>query len=144
MQFVADVWENPQHTTVVDGRVDFAQNELWIDIAADSTNVSFLNYLLRSFMSDVKGHAYGHLTVGGPLKAINLDGALLADVNFNLTPTDVNYHFRDTLRFIPNVIQFNGIEAHDHRGQKPALSHLPHPSARGGAGRPADHAGSGL
>lgn len=132
MQFVADVWENPQHTTVVDGRVDFAQNELWIDIAADSTNVSFLNYLLRSFMSDVKGHAYGHLTVGGPLKAINLDGALLADVNFNLTPTDVNYHFRDTLRFIPNVIQFNGIEAHDHRGQKAiVLGKVTHNSLKG-------------
>ena len=118
LQFVADVWEDPRHTTVVDGHVDFVQDELWIDIAADSTNVSFLNYLLRSFMNDVKGHAYGNLTVGGPLKAINLDGALLADINFNLTPTDVDYHFRDTLRFIPDVIQFNGIEAHDQRGQK--------------------------
>lgn len=118
LQFIADVWEDPLHTTVVDGRVDFARDELWIDIAADSTNVSFLNSLLKSFMNDVKGHAYGNLTVGGPLKAINLDGALLADVDFNLTPTDVNYHFRDSLRFTPDVIHFDGIEAFDYRDQK--------------------------
>ena len=118
LQFAADVWESPHHTTVVDGRVDFAQDELWIDIAADSTNVSFLNNLLKSFMNDVKGHAYGNLTVGGPLDALNLSGALLTDVDFNLTPTDVRYHFRDSLRFTPDVIHFNNIEAFDHRNQK--------------------------
>lgn len=118
LQFIADVNEEPTHTTVVDGYVDFKQEELWIDIAADSTNVSFLNSLLKTFMNDIKGHAYGNLTVGGPLKALNLNGALLADVDFNLTPTDVRYHFRDSLRFTPDVIHFNGIEAFDHREQK--------------------------
>lgn len=122
LQFIADVWENPQHTTVVDGRVDFAEDELWIDIAADSTNVAFLNSLLKTFMNDIKGHAYGNLTVGGPLKAINLDGALLADVDFNLTPTDVRYHFHDSLRFKPDAIYFNGIEAFDNREQKAIVS----------------------
>ena len=118
LQFIANVWEDPKHTTIVDGHVDFAEDELWIDIAADSTNVLFLNSLLKSFMNDIKGHAYGNLTVGGPLKAINLNGALLADVDFNLTPTDVRYHFRDSLRFTPNAIHFNGIEAFDDREQK--------------------------
>lgn len=122
LQFIADVWEDPRHTTVVDGRVDFAQDELWIDIAADSINVSFLNQLLKSFMNDIKGHAYGNLTVGGPLKAINLDGALLANVDFNLTPTDVRYHFCDSLRFSPDVIYFNGIETFDSREQKAIIN----------------------
>ena len=116
--FTADVWESPRHTTVVDGIVDTRQNELWIDIAADSTNVSFLNHLLRSFMSDIKGHASGHLTVGGPMNAIDLDGALLADVDFKLTPTNAVYHFNDSLRFAPGVIRFDGIEAFDQREQK--------------------------
>ena len=118
LQFVADVWETPEHTSVVDGVVDFNKKELWIDIAADSLNTAFLNRLLKSFMNEVKGNASGHLTVGGPLNAINLDGALLADVGFNLIPTDVEYHFKDSLRFTPGVIRFDGIEAFDHRGQK--------------------------
>ncbi|MBR4312675.1 MAG: translocation/assembly module TamB domain-containing protein [Bacteroidaceae bacterium] len=118
LQFEADVWENPQHTSLIDGVLDLKENELWIDISADSINLSFLNTLLNSFMDDVKGNASGHLTVGGPLDAINLDGAVLADVAFNLTPTDVNYRFRDSLRFTPNVMRFEGIEAFDMRDQK--------------------------
>lgn len=118
LQFLADVWETPRHTTVVDGVVDLKRNELWIDIAADSTNVSFLNSLLGSFMTDIKGNATGNLLVGGPLDAIDLNGALMADVAFNLMPTGVDYHFRDSLRFTPGVIRFDGIEAFDQRGQK--------------------------
>lgn len=118
LQFVADVWENPERISVVDGVVDLNRDELWIDIAADSLNTAFLNRLLKSFMNEVKGNASGHLTVGGPLNAINLNGALLADVGFNLIPTDVEYHFKDSLRFTPGVIRFDGIEAFDHRGQK--------------------------
>ena len=116
--FDANVWENPRRTTVIDGTVDLKRDELWIDISADSTNVSFLNRLLKSFMSDIKGNATGRLMVGGPLKAINLDGALMADVDFTLTPTDVDYHFKDSLRFTPGVIRFDGIEAFDVRNQK--------------------------
>ena len=118
LQFKADVSEEPTHTTVVDGHVDFKQDELWINIAADSTNVSFLNSMLNSFMNDIRGHAHGNLIVGGPLDALNLSGTLLADVDFNLTPTNVRYHFRDSLRFTPDVIHFNGIEAFDYRQQK--------------------------
>lgn len=122
LQFKADVWETPRHTTMIDGLVDLKQDELWIDIAADSTNVSFLNTLLKSFMSDIKGNATGHLVVGGPLKAIDLDGALMTDVAFTLTPTDVDYYFKDSLRFTPGVIRFDGIEAFDMRDQKAIVS----------------------
>lgn len=118
LQFVADVWENPEHISVVDGIVDLKRDELWLDIAADSLNTAFLNTLLNSFMADVKGNASGNLTVGGPMNAIDLKGALLADVAFNLTPTNATYRFRDSLRFTPGVIHFDGIEAFDIRNQK--------------------------
>lgn len=118
LQFMAHVNEEPTHTTTLDGHVDFRQDELWIDIAADSINVAFLNNMLKTFMNNVRGHASGDITVGGPLNALNLTGALLTDVDFNLIPTDVRYHFRDSLRFTPDVIHFNGIEAFDHREQK--------------------------
>ena len=118
LQFTANVSETAQHTTAVDGIVDLNRDELWIDIAADSINVSFLNDLLESFMSDVNGYAYGHLTVGGPMDSIDLNGSLLTDVAFKLTPTETNYHFRDSLRLSPGKIVFRGIEAYDKHGQK--------------------------
>lgn len=118
LQFTANVSETAQHTTAVDGIVDLNRDELWIDIAADSFNVSFLNDLLESFMSDVNGYAYGHLTVGGTMDSIDLNGSLLTDVAFKLTPTETNYHFRDSLRLSPGKIVFRGIEAYDKHGQK--------------------------
>lgn len=131
LKFVADVWEDTEHTTLVDGVVDLELDELWIDIDADSINVLFLNDLLKSFMNDVKGHATGHLVVGGPMDAIDLNGALMTDVSFNLTPTDVDYHFRDSLRFTPGVIHFDGIEVFDMRGQKAIVAGtVPHDKLR--------------
>ena len=116
LQFTSDVWEDPRHTSVIDGTVDLKRNELWLDIAADNINVSFLNSMLGSFMTDIKGHATGNILVGGPMDAIDLDGALLTDAAFKLIPTNVDYRFRDSLRFKPGVIELDGIRAIDHRG----------------------------
>ena len=118
LEFTAQLGETPQHTSVVDGIVDLNRNELWLDIAADSLNASFLNSMLSSFMSDITGNATGNLTVGGPLDAIDLDGALMGDLTFNLTPTNVNYHLKDSIRFSPGIINLSGIEVFDRRGQK--------------------------
>lgn len=119
LEFTADVSESPKRITRVDGYADIADNELWLDIAADSTNASFLNSLLSSFMADIKGNASGNIIIGGPMDAIDLlDGALLADVSFKLTPTNTDYHFKDTLHFAPGNIYLRGIEAHDKRNQK--------------------------
>lgn len=122
LEFTADAAETPRHTTCIDGIVDLRKNELWLDIAADSTNVAFLNKMLGSFMGNIKGNASGHLTVGGPLNAIDLNGSLLADVGFTLTPTNADYRFRDSLRFTPGVIRFDGIEAFDSRNQKAIIA----------------------
>ena len=118
LEFTADINETPHHTTEADGFVDFLSHELWIDLKADSTNLSLLNSLLGSFMEDAHGHANGRLMIGGPLDAIDLRGALLADAKFLLTPTKVEYHLSDSIRFSPGKIRFDGIEAFDNRGQK--------------------------
>lgn len=118
LEFKADVSESSTHTTKVDGFVDFLADELWIDLKADSTNLSLLNRLLGSFMSDVHGNGSGRLLIGGPLDAIDLQGALLADVNFMLTPTKTEYHLKDSIRLVPGKIRFDGVEAFDNRGQK--------------------------
>lgn len=118
LQFNAKVNETANHTTLVDGYADLTSNRLWIDLFADSTNISFLNGLLSSFMGNVEGNANGHISIGGPMNAIDLDGKLLTDAAFDLTPTNARYHFKDTLYLSPGEIQFRGIEARDLRNQK--------------------------
>lgn len=121
LQFDADVWETPRRTTVIDGVVDLKRNELWLDIMADSTNVAFLNSMLGSFMGNIKGNASGHLIVGGPMDAIDLEGALMADAGFNFIPTGVDYHLKDSIRFAKGIIRFDNVVATDNRGKKAVI-----------------------
>lgn len=123
LEFNADINETPLHTTNIDGLVDIAKNELWLDIDADSTNLSFLNELLGSFMSEVRGNASGHLLLGGKLDSLDLkDGALLADADFRLIPTNTYYGFSDSLYFEPGKILFKEIELKDLRGNDATLN----------------------
>lgn len=122
LEFLADVQENSRHTAHIDGLVDIADNELWLDIDADSLNAAFLNSMLSSFMSDIKGHASGHITVGGKMNAIDLNGTLLADASMKLTPTNVTYQLKDSIRLTPGRIQFDDITAYDNRRQKAIIN----------------------
>ena len=118
LDFIADIHENLRHTTHIDGYVDLADKQLHIGLDADSTNLAFLNSLLKTFMSDVKGHTYGHVNIGGPLDAIDIEGKLLADAAFQLIPTKTDYHFRDTLTLLPGKILFEDITIHDYNNQE--------------------------
>lgn len=122
LEFQAYVNETPQHTSVVDGIADFKNDELWINVNADSLNASFLNNILGNFMHDIKGHATGQLLIGGPTNAIDLKGALMTDASLVLTPTNAEYHINDSIRFVPGTISFTNIEGHDNRGQKAIIN----------------------
>lgn len=119
LEFTADINETPEHTTNIDGLLDIANNELWLDIKADSTNLSFLNELLKSFMGEIKGNASGNLLLGGKLDSLDLcKGALLANTDFRLTPTNTYYSFNDSLRFEPGKIILRDIKLKDRNDKE--------------------------
>lgn len=119
LKFIADINETPAHTTNIDGLLDIPHNELWLDIKADSTNLSFLNELLKSFMSEIKGSASGNLLLGGKLDSLDLcKGALLANTDFRLIPTNTYYSFADSLRFEPGKIILRDIQLKDRSNKE--------------------------
>ena len=118
LDFTVDVTENQQHTTNIDGALDIADNELWLDITADSTNISFLNTLLYTFMSDIKGHASGHILLGGKLDSLDIQGSLLAEADLRLIPTNASYTLCDSLYFTPGKIHFKNTLLRDFRGEE--------------------------
>ena len=118
LDFTVDVTENQQHTTNIDGELDIADNELWLDITADSTNMSFLNSLLYTFMSDIKGHASGHILLGGKLDSLDIQGALLAEADLRLIPTNASYTLCDSIYFTPGKIHFKNTLLRDFRGEE--------------------------
>ena len=122
LDFTVDVTENQRHTTNIEGEVDIADNELWLNIHADSTNISFLNTLLGTFMSDIKGHASGNLLLGGKLDSLDIQGALLAEADLRLIPTKASYAISDSIRFTPGKIHFKDITLKDFQGEEGILN----------------------
>lgn len=118
LDFNVDITEKQQHTTNIAGEVDIADNELWLDITADSTNISFLNTLLGTFMSDIKGSAKGHILLGGKLDSLDIQGAILAEADLRLIPTQATYTFKDSIYFTPGKIHFKELTIRDYRGEK--------------------------
>lgn len=122
LDFTVDVTENQRHTTDIKGEVNIDNNELWLDIHADSTNVSFLNSLLGTFISDIKGNASGHLLLGGKLDSLDMQGALLAEADLRLIPTNASYAINDSIHFTPGKIQFKDVTLRDFRGEEGILN----------------------
>ena len=123
LDFVADINETLQDTTRIDGTFDVGKNELWLDIDAHNTNLSFLNDLTKAFMDNVEGYANGHLLLGGKLDSLDFHkGALLADAQLRLVPTNTEYAISDTIRFSPGKIMFNNITVQDPRKNQATLN----------------------
>lgn len=113
LEFEAFVDENHRKVALVDGLYSPITSQLVLDIMADSLNLGFLNYLLDDFMGNVGGRAYGNLKLGGPLSNLDMVGALLADADFLVKPTNVYYGFCDSIRLTPGKIGFDNIRAKD-------------------------------
>ena len=123
LEFVADINETLQDTTHIDGIYDAGKNELWLDIDAHNTNLSFLNDLTKSFIDNVDGHANGHLLLGGKLDSLDFHrGSLLADATLRLVPTNTRYAISDSIRFSPGKIIFDNITVFDHRKNQALLN----------------------
>lgn len=122
LEFVADINETLQDTTRIEGEYNIGNNELWIDIDAHNTNLSFLNDLTKSFIDNVEGHANGHLLLGGKLDSLDMEGALLADTKLRLVPTNTKYTISDTIRFDKGKIQFDNITLLDERKNQAVLN----------------------
>lgn len=100
--------------TIVAGHASLADKHLDLTVNAFDTDIAFLNSLLSSFMTDVKGRASGVLKVGGPMNHLDLEGDLFArDASFTIIPTNGHYAFNDYIRFRPGQILLSQVVAND-------------------------------
>ena len=101
-------------TASIDGVASVAEKNLDLTIKADSTDVSFLNSMLGSIMSDVQGRGFGTLHIHGPFTGLDVEGRLRAqNATFTLVPTNVKYEFDDYINFVPGAIRFEDFKIFD-------------------------------
>ena len=101
----------------VNGFLSQAQDTIHLAIDANELNAGFVNKMLKSFMSDIKGVGNGKAYVLGSWRKVNLVGAVKLNCSARIKPTNVTYFINgDTLYFHKNLIAINNIHAKDRRG----------------------------
>jgi hypothetical protein len=115
--------DGPEARTLIDGYVSPERNYIDLDIRAKGTYLDFARSFTSSFCSDVSGHANGAVRLIGPLDAINLTGELVLNGNAHVTALGCTYELRnDTIRMVPNEMEFVRCEVFDIYGNKGLLT----------------------
>lgn len=109
--------------TYVNGYVSPKQSYIDLGIVAHNTRLEFMQSFCSSFLQDVDATAQGKLRLFGPLSNINLTGELVANGSVGVSSLETNYTFHnDTVRLIPDEIQFRRDTIYDRNGNIGILS----------------------
>lgn len=101
----------------VSGFLSPVQDTIYLAIDANDIRAGFVNKMVKSFLSDIKGVGNGKAYVLGSWRKVNLIGAVRLDCDARVTPTNVTYSIEgDTLFFYRDRIVINNIHAKDRRG----------------------------
>ena len=109
--------------TYINGYVTPKRDSINLGIEARGTYLDFARSFTSSFLDQVDGHAQGAVRLIGPLNAINLTGQLVINGNVHVTSTNCYYEMRnDTLKIVPNEIEFAHCPIYDKNGHKGILT----------------------
>ncbi|KAA6324389.1 hypothetical protein EZS27_026280, partial [termite gut metagenome] len=92
-----------------------ANNGLDLNIQADSLNIHFLEYYLKSFASNVNGRATGKVRLFGPFKALDFEGSAKSNASMKINILNTTFAFNDSIRLKPSAFLFNNIIIHDNK-----------------------------
>ena len=109
--------------TYIDGYVSPTRNDINLDIRAEGTSLEFCNSFTDSFLRDLKGNAYGKVTLFGLLSDLNLTGQMVADGQATVNALNTTYYLnRDTITLVINDILFDHCIIKDRYGHEAQLT----------------------
>ncbi|MBR1547773.1 MAG: translocation/assembly module TamB, partial [Prevotella sp.] len=115
--------DGPDAKTYINGYVSPKRDSINLMITAEGTYLDFAQSFTSSFISHIDGRAQGSVNLIGPLSAINLTGELILNGQAHVKTLGCSYEMRsDTLRCIPNEMQFVNCEIYDMNGHRGILT----------------------
>ena len=101
----------------ISGFYDPSNKNIDITALAEGLPVDFLNPLLKTFASEIKGNVTGKIKLEGKIDQPVLIGAVMArDASIKIDYLQSSYSFSDSVRFDRKGIKFNNITAYDIKG----------------------------
>ena len=115
--------DGPDAKTYINGYVTPKRDSINLMIRADGTYLDFAQSFTSSFISHIDGHATGSVNLIGPLSAINLKGEIVLNGQAHVKPLGCTYEMRnDTLRCVPNEMEFVSCPIYDKYGRKAIMT----------------------
>lgn len=115
----AQIMEPTLSTTTVQGYVSPDHDELDLRISANNSNLDFLKYYVGEIFPEIEGRGTGHVHVFGPLKFINIEGDMVADISAKVKALGTTYNLRkQKIHMVPNCMEFSNIAITDREGHK--------------------------
>lgn len=103
--------------TLINGYVSPQRNYIDLLFDANKTRLEMVEGFCSSFMRNVSARGSGELRLYGPLSNMNLVGTIVADGNLSISSLNTDYTLRnDTIRFIPDEIEFRRDTIYDAKG----------------------------
>lgn len=121
---------NATHTQI-DGYIfpSKPKSGLDLNINADSLNLKFLHFYMQSVVDDLKGRATGKVHFYGPFKALNLEGAVMANATLKFGILNTSFNVNDSIHLAPTGLTFKQMHISDlegHRGSLDGYLHFEH------------------
>lgn len=92
-----------------------------LNINADSLNLKFLHFYMRTVVDDLKGRATGKVHFYGSFKALNLEGAVMTKATMKFGILNTSFNVNDTIRLAPTGLTFSHMNISDPEGHQGVL-----------------------
>ena len=109
--------------TLITGYISPGKNSIDLNIEAENTRLDFMRSFCGSFLNDIDLHGDGEVRLYGPFSALELTGEIVANGYATVTSTQCRYELvSDTVRLVPDDIQFNRAMIKDKYGNEAYVS----------------------
>ncbi|KAA6338320.1 hypothetical protein EZS27_013669 [termite gut metagenome] len=87
-----------------------------LHIQGDNLDIYFLQYYLKSIVSNLAGRTTGKMRLFGPFNALDLEGDAKVNASMKVDVLNTGFAFDDSVRVRPSEFQFNNITLYDAEG----------------------------
>ncbi|KAA6338098.1 hypothetical protein EZS27_013861 [termite gut metagenome] len=92
------------------------KNGVDLHIQGDNLDVHFLQYYLKSIVSNLTGRTTGKMRLFGPFNALDFEGDAKVNASMKVDILNTAFAFDDSVRVRPSEFQFNNIILYDAEG----------------------------
>lgn len=117
VRLLADIKENEQYSTFVDGYVSPKEKGLNLNIRAGGTNLAFLQPFIDGIFTNMQGRVFGNVRLYGPFSGLDLEGDARADASMKVDILNTSFKVHaDSVHIRSGHFGFDNVQIADMEG----------------------------